>query len=82
MTTETTFAAYWRGRDAVPGDANPFKPDTPEWRAWNHGFESEYGERTPMSEDEVTRRFAELNWKASARSRAGGDALIKCSGLV
>jgi hypothetical protein len=57
---EATFRAFYMGKDAIPGDKNPFKPDTPEWRAWDHGFASEYGERVAMSDDEVKAAFAEL----------------------
>jgi hypothetical protein len=69
MTTDRTFAAYWRGRDSIAGDVCPYAKDTPEARAWEHGYwtmmaEDDPSLRTPMSTDEVTRRFAELNRKA------------------
>jgi hypothetical protein len=61
MTIDPVFAAFYRGKDAIPGDPNPYPEGSAEWHAWCHGFESEYGERTPLSDSEVRARFADLN---------------------
>jgi len=66
MTQDTCDAltrAFYAGKDAIPGDANPYKPGTPDWNAWANGFSSEWDERTPMTDDEVAAAFAELNRK-------------------
>jgi hypothetical protein len=52
--------AFYRGKDSVPGDENPYKPGSPEANAWASGFSSEWDERTPMSDDEVKAAFAKL----------------------
>jgi len=36
-------------------------PNTAEWHSWRHGFESEYGERVPMTDAEVRAAFEALN---------------------
>ena len=51
--TKDTFLAFYEGKDAGPHDANPYAADTPHWHAWRHGHESEWGERTPMTDAEV-----------------------------
>jgi hypothetical protein len=60
---DRTFRAFYAGKDAIPGDRNPYKPGTAEWDAWENGFASEYGERTPMTDEEVRAAFAKLNRK-------------------
>jgi hypothetical protein len=50
---EATFRAFYMGKDAIPGDLNPYKPGTSEANAWANGFASEYGERTPITDEEV-----------------------------
>jgi len=58
--TDTT-RAFYAGKDSVPGDKNPYEPLTAEWRAWRHGFDTEWSERKPMSAAEVKAAFAALN---------------------
>jgi hypothetical protein len=61
MTTDDAFAAYWAGRDAIEGDENPHPEASALWRAWRHGYLTEYGERRPMTNAEVEAAFASLN---------------------
>jgi len=66
MTTDRTFAAYWRGRDAIEGDRCPFTEGTPEANAWRHGYYTMLGEDRPelwrpMTDAEVAAAFAALN---------------------
>jgi len=66
MTTDRTFAAYWRGRDSIAGDVCPYAEGTPEARAWEHGHsvmltEGDPSLRTPMTDAELEEAFAGLN---------------------
>ena len=62
-------AAFYHGKDAIPGDVCPYAPNTPEARAWEHGYwtmmvEDDPSLRTPMTDAEVEEAFAGLNRNA------------------
>jgi hypothetical protein len=56
--TKDPFLAFYEGKDAIVGDENPYPPGTPCWHAWEHGYASENGPRTPMTPGEVKAAFA------------------------
>ncbi len=60
MTTDP-FLAFYEGKDAIPGDVNPYPEGSACWHAWQHGFSSEWDERRPMTDEEVAEAFACLN---------------------
>jgi len=67
---DRTFAAFYRGRDAIEGDACPYAKDTPEARAWEHGYWTMMAGdrpelRRPMTDDEVRAAFADLGKPAT-----------------
>jgi hypothetical protein len=52
--------AFYAGKDAIPGDRNPYALGSREHGAWDNGFASEYGERIAMSDAEVADAFEAL----------------------
>jgi hypothetical protein len=59
--TDPIVTAFYAGKDAVPGDRNPYAEGTPEWHGWRNGWSSEHAERRPMSDEEVGERFRALD---------------------
>jgi len=83
MTTDRTFAAYWRGRDAIEGDRCPFTEGTPEANAWRHGYYTMLGEDRPelwrpMTDAEVAAAFAVTRCEPGPRVRV----IVWASGRV
>jgi hypothetical protein len=37
MTTSDPFLAFYEGKDAIPGDVNPYPEGSACWHAWRHG---------------------------------------------
>jgi hypothetical protein len=60
MTTSDPFLAFYEGKDAIPGDVNPYPEGSACWHAWRHGHSAECGERRPMTDGEVAAAFAAL----------------------
>jgi len=56
MTPEKAWLAFYAGKDAVPGDRNPYPPGSACWHAWAHGFATEYEERIPIRTPRLRRR--------------------------
>src|SRR5262245_33415383 len=60
MIDDRLVRCFYEGKDAVPGDVNPYAEGSAEWSAWTNGFSSEWDERTPMTEDEVKAAFRKV----------------------